>query len=397
MPSRRVFDELVRADARPSRHAESRFAFYNRAAGPVFDRIRDCVERWFQSYPPDGRADIRARLRSKSDDVFSGAFWELYQHETLTAMGFDVVPHPALASSSRRPDFLVRRPNGRGFYLESTITSPSREDRASNRHLGTIYDLLNDLPSPNFFLDVEVDRRGPRPASTKAIRRDLVAWLETLDPDDVEATSGGWIRQEPLRWDAEGWSIRFRAIPKSPGHRGRPGRAIGVSMDQPVRAVDTSSGLRGAIKEKAGRYGRLDRPYVIAILIEDQFVHGEDLVDALYGTVSYRINTSPDADPDPQPFRQLDGPWMSPNGPTNTRVSAVMTASNLSPPLIARIAPQVWHNPWAAQPMKDRLAWRSSQVQDGGLLVASEAETEPSELLRLPAEWPGPEQAFLNE
>jgi hypothetical protein len=391
-----VFDDVTRTDTRPSRHVESRFSFYNRVAGPVFDRIRDNLDARFRAYPADGHRDIRARLRSRADDAFSGAFWELYQYQTLTLMGYTVELHPRLVGTTRRPDFLVQRPGEQGFYLEATIASASRDERGSDRILGTIYDLLNELPTPNFFLEAEVKRRGQLPPATKQVRRDLVAWLATLDPDAIERARGGWLRHAPLLWEEAGWSILFRPIPKSPGHRGKPGRAIGVNMDDPVRIVDTSSGLRSAIKEKASRYGTLDRPYLIAVLIEDRFIHSEAVVAALYGTVSYRFDPSPDTRFDPQPFRRLDGPWMSPTGPTNTRISAVMTAMNLAPPLVTRIAPQVWHNPWASRPLVDRMAWQTTEVQDC-ILMDVEAELAPHELLVLPSDWPGPEDPFPND
>jgi hypothetical protein len=390
-----IFDGGTRNNSRPRLHGESRFAFYNRAAGPVFDRIRDCVDRWFERYPDDGHTDLRARLRSDSEDVFNAAFWELYQHETLTAMGFEVEPHPALPDTPRHPDFLVRQTGGLGFYLEATITTASERDRGSDRQLGTVYDLLNNLPTPNFFLHVEVERRGERSPATKSVRRTLVAWLETLDPDEVESAPGGWPAVEPLRWVAEGWSLLFRPIPKSRAHRGKAGRAIGVNMDKPMGFVDTTSGLRSAVREKAGRYGKLDRPYVIAVLNVDDFANPWDVIDALYGTVSYRFDPS-DAEHNPEPFRQLDGPWMSASGPINTRVSAVLTATNISPPLVARIAPHLWLNPWAARPLSDRLAWQTCRVQDG-ILVDDDADAEPFVLLNLPAEWPGPEEPFPRD
>jgi hypothetical protein len=396
MADPKVFDDVTRTDARPSRHVESRFGFYNRAAGPVFDRIRNSLDSWFRAYPADGQPDLRARLRSSADDAFSGAFWELYQHQTLTLMGYSVESHPKLAGTTRRPDFLVARPGDRGFYLEATIASPSRDERGSDRILGTIFDLLNELSTPNFFLEVEVKRRGPLPPSTKQVRRDLTAWLAALDPDEIERAPGGWLRHAPFSWEMAGWSIQFRPIPKSPGYRGKPSRAIGVNIDAPVRVVDTSSGLRDAIKGKAGRYGTLDRPYVIAVLIEDRYMDREAVVAALYGTVSYLFDSSPNATFDPRPFRQLDGPWMSPTGPTNTRVSAVLTAINLSPPLVTRIAPHVWHNPWAARPLVDRMNWATSRVEDG-VLVDADAELPLHELLALPPEWPGPEDPFPHD
>src|SRR2546423_5573065 len=109
-----IFDDVPRTNDRPSRHSESRSGFLNRAAGPVFDRIRALMEDWFERYPAAGRADLRARLRTDSSDAFSAAFWELYQHETLTRMGFDLTLHPEVPGTAKRPDFLARRQGEEG-------------------------------------------------------------------------------------------------------------------------------------------------------------------------------------------------------------------------------------------------------------------------------------------
>src|SRR6266849_3098445 len=119
-----IFDDVSRADGRPSRHSESRSGFLNRAAGLVFDRIRATLEDWYQHYPVAGRPDLRARVRSDSSDDFGGAFWELYQHETLTRMGFGVTLHPDRPGTTRNPDFLAQCPGEAGFYLEATLASP---------------------------------------------------------------------------------------------------------------------------------------------------------------------------------------------------------------------------------------------------------------------------------
>src|SRR5262249_43639839 len=155
---------------------------------------------------------------------------------------------------------------------------------------------------------------------------------------------------------------------KSREGRGKPGRAIGISADAPVRQIDTSGPTRRAIKEKAGRYGTMDRPYVIAIMNPDSFDVPGSIEDALFGTRSTQYDAGPRAAFAPRQVRLADGPWLSDKGPTNTRVSAVVTASNIAPSLVTRIAPRLWHNPWAARPMIDRLAWVTSRVVDGVLV-----------------------------
>jgi hypothetical protein len=390
-----IFDALTRTDRHPARHLDSTFKFYNRVAGPVWDRIRDNVESWFKDFPADGHADVRARLRSTSDEVFSGAFWELYLHQSLTRMGLEVVLHPEVPGTTKRPDFLVRRSGDPGFFLEATLASPSLEQRASQRRLSVIKDVVNDLATPNFFLGMNVQARGDADPGTTQLRHELLQWLDRLDPDALLADPDRYAMRHDmtLRWERAGWRIKFWPIPKSKACRGKPGRAIGVNTDVPVGRVDTSGPIRKAIKEKASRYGRLDRPYVIAVSILDSFNLPETVVDALYGSRSIQFDPRPDAEFEPKTIRLADGPWMSPNGPSNTRVSAAVTAFGVAPSSVGLVAPRLWQNPWAARPLTDRLAWTTSRVVEG-VLVDEPATLSGEELLGLPPDWPGPEPAF---
>jgi hypothetical protein len=366
----------------------------------VFDRIRALLEEWFQHYPTAARAELRARLRSESNDTFSGAFWELYQHETLTRMGFDLTVHPQVPGTTKHPDFLAQRNGDVGFYLEATLAAPSRDESAAAKRLGAIYDLVNNLDSPNFFLGLEVKKQGPSSPATVRLRRDLLMWLDNLDADVLIADylAQGTRHSRDHVWEEGGWRIDFTPIPKSPEHRAKPGRAIGMTSEG-ASYIDTKGGLRRAIKEKAGRYGLPDRPYIVAVLIEEDFTDDEDMVDALFGTVSYRMSMKADgALESAAPIRQRDGPWFAHAGPSNTRVSAVMTAINLQPPLVARRAPRLWLNPWALQPIVDSLGWRTTLVDAvAGTVADHPAAVAPQELLGLSAEWPGPEDPFPHD
>lgn len=390
-----LFDAITRTDDSPARHLEGRYRFLNRKAGVFFDRIRATMEEWWRRYPAEGRADLRGRLRSGSGDAFSGAFWELYQHESLIRQGYAVTLHPEVPGTSGRPDFLARKPGEVGFYLEATVATASRDKRASQMRLGAIYDVLNDLDTPNFFLDMEVEQEGVLPPATRRLRSELSAWLGTLDPDALIGQGLRYPDGPQYVWEEADWRVRFRPIPKSPEHRGKPGRAIGI-YDLGGGFIDTTSALRGAVAEKAGRYGKPDRPYVLAVLIEDNFVDNEDITNALFGRLAYRISQDPNREA--QLVRQRDGSWMGPNGPVNTRVSAVLTAVNLGPWSVAHLAPRLWVNPWASIPLIDALPWQASRLdQSTGALTEDASAAAPADLFGLPEDWPGPEDPFPRD
>jgi hypothetical protein len=312
-------------------------------------------------------------------------------------MGFDVSLHPDVLGTARRPDFLVRRPGERGFYLEATLAGPSVEEQAAEKRLAAVFDVLNNLNTPDVFLSVAVRRQGPTPPPTRQLRGELLAWLGTIDPDDLIDASGGYRSAHGYEyvWDEAGWKLRFQPIPKRPGRRGRPGRAIGLSTTG-LRWADSTSRLRQAVRTKGGRYGALDRPYALAVLISDYAVDEEDIVEALFGSVAYRV-TAEDTD-EAQPFRQRDGSWFSEGGPQYTRLSAVMTAVNLVPSSLTRIAPRVWLNPWATSPLADSLPWRTIAADPtSGVFDVQDATASPADLLGLPIEWPGPDDPFPRD
>jgi hypothetical protein len=390
-----LFDAVARTDESAARHLEGRYRFLNRKAGVFFDRIRATMEDWWRRYPAEGRADLRGRFRSGSDEAFSGAFWELYHHECLIRQGYEVTLHPEVPGTSGRPDFLARKPGDFGFYLEATVATTSHDKKAAEMRLGAIYDVLNDLDSPNFFLSVEVEQEGTLPPATKRLRSDLSSWLGTLDPDALIGQGLQYPDGPQHVWEEADWRVRFRPVPKSPERRGKPGRAIGI-YDAGGGFIDTTSALRRAIAEKAGRYGKPDRPYVLAVLIEAHFIDAEDVANSLFGTVAYRIFADPNREA--EPVRKPDGSWRGPSGPVNTRVSAVLTAVNLGPWSVPRLAPRLWLNPWASIPLADRLPWHVSRVDPAtGTLAEDPAAATPAEVFGLPEDWPGPEDPFPRD
>jgi hypothetical protein len=391
-----IFDDAPRADTSPARHAESRFTFLNRAAGPVFDRVRSLLEGWFVDYPETGRADVRSRLRSDDDRTFVGAFWEMYQAQALRGMGFTLSFHPDVPGTSKHPDFLVED-DGRAFYLETTVASTSNAERAADRRRGTLYDALNQIVSPNFFLGVEIESEGSLAPSTRRLRNELMAWLQSLDPDELMALGD----LEAVRdrhshlWEEAGWRVRIWPIAKSRGRRGKPGRTVGLYSPE-GGFVDSKGPIRRAVREKASRYGQLDLPYVVAVLVESTFIDEEDVLDALFGSVAVQIDVVDRARA--RTVRLRDGAWMARAGPTRTRVSAVLTAINLAPWSIARVRPRVWRNPWATHALSNDLGWAATLANPAtGEIEGTEATHTPSEMFRLPVDWPGPEDPFPGE
>lgn len=229
-----VFDDFARVDSAPATNAESTAAFLNRAAGAYWERIRALIEEWFSRLCPESEADVRARLRSPDNREFRAAFWELYCHEALLRLGYTVECHPDIGTGSRRPDYLGRR-DGTQLLLEATVAADPDAQVARERREAQVYDALNRLDSPNFFLFVEVGRAGPRSPSVARLRPRVEQWLDKLDPDELAqamAADDGYLiseRTPTYVWEEDGWLVTFKPIPKRPERRGQDGlRPIGM-------------------------------------------------------------------------------------------------------------------------------------------------------------------------
>lgn len=106
--------------------------------------------------------------------------------------------------------------------------------------------------------------------ASRSSKRDVVAplerWLGELDPDyPLEAERrGAPPRARVLEF--AGRRIRVEAMPLKPEHRGHAGQGILGNTGEGIGKLDDVSPILRKLKRKAHHYGKLDRPFVIALL-----------------------------------------------------------------------------------------------------------------------------------
>lgn len=381
-----MFDDIERRDSTPSRNGEDTFTFLNRVDQPFWAEVRRVLEDWFTRYPTEEAEQLREGFRSPLSSQHSAAWWELYLHELFTRLGYGITVHPELDDSSKRPDFELRQ-GARRLYVEAAVLFSG---------------IINDEPQlPPWFLDAvdEVDNgdfllgiadvadAGREQLKVSQITAPLEDWLGWLDPDVILAASerGADLPQYPF--SERGWEVVFEAWPLSPDARSAPGhRVLGI---EPAQAgyVDEIGQLRSKLKAKAGRYGRPEVPLVTAVLCEASFMKPEDIAQALYGRVAYRIPV--DRGELAVPFRQRDGFWVRGDGPQNRRVSAVLTAVQLHPANTPAVTPQLWLNPWADHPIEEDWPFPVGIVSETGDVTEPQGKVDMHTLLGLPTPWPG--------
>lgn len=352
-----VFDAGARADSLLAGHAESDFAFRNRAAGQMWDEVRALIDGWFRHLPDAARADVRGGLRSGDDRQFEGAFWELYLHESLRRAGCDITVHPEVAGSSRQPDFLASV-EGATFYPEAKSISAATGAPGDTARRQRVYDEVNKLDHPDFWVAIHFRSQGQTDPRGAQIRKELREWLDGLDPDETKFGSKFDDDREALVWKCSGWEIEFRPIRVSADSRGLPNKRLIGLYDSGTPFVSDDERLGKALAAKGSAYGDLPYPLVVAVNVNAFSAGNFDIMNALYGSLQYTFDT---ANPDfaAVPTRAPDGYWAAGSW-QHQHVAAVLVGRCITPESIARQSPTLWHHPQANPTVPCLPPWRQA-------------------------------------
>jgi hypothetical protein len=369
-----LFDNGRRTDASPARESESSFEFLNRVDSEVFERVRLTLEEWFASWPPEQRGDLRGRFRTGDSGSFLGAFWELYLHEVFRRQAFEIEVHPTITGSALRPDFLLKRTDG-CFYVEAKAVVMTGAQRSAERLEAAIIDTLNRLRSPAYTLEVEILGRGLRAPAIARHLRPIEDWLRGLEPSEVRERMNRWLEnwwsdEEDGLYSYEindsGWRIQLKPIAESPDLPAiTEARPIGVLIPfDDGGAIDDISPIRRGLKRKT-KYGMLDHPLVLGVLVDSPFVSNGDVESALFGTLAVQYTQRLKAEDVSWSrwVRRGDGFFRSVTGPRNKEVSAVLVAFKLRPWTVASAeygGLKLWHHPWASNPFRHEVPFASA-------------------------------------
>ncbi|HEY2293383.1 MAG TPA: hypothetical protein VGM86_21995 [Thermoanaerobaculia bacterium] len=323
--------------------------------------IRKLLDAWIAGYPEVGGTEILSRFRSGDDTLFLSAFFELYIYTLLSRLGYGMEVHPSVrAGGEKRPDFLLHGPDKERLYLEAILaTETSAADRARQSLRSMLVDILNDMESPNFFVNMKTKGLPNSAPSTVRLKRDLRLWLDSLDPDlCLEMLRRSDFDQLPeFEWEHDGWRVKFQAHPKSVNLRGKSNvRTIGIQQSG-IRRVDPAKALRKALKTKISRYGELEYPYVVAVNFTQPFADIIAVEEALFGTELMSMAEDQAGKVSLELERAGDGILIGNGKPRNTRLSAVLIAISLHPTTIASTDSSIflYHNPWAKRPYEGPL------------------------------------------
>jgi hypothetical protein len=128
-------------------------------------------------------------------------------------------------------------------------------------------------------------------------------------------------------------------------------------------------------------------------------MENRDIAQALFGRDAIQFGRGPAGRAEPQQIRQRNGFWMHESGPQNRRVAAVLTVVQLHPWNSPRVAPMLWLNPWAENPLGDHFPFTTATASEKGRVTYVERQADLPKIFGLSPSWPegGPSPANRSD
>lgn len=272
------------------------------------------LQNWALRQPDPERTQLLRHLEADEDEVVFSAELELFVGQVLHEQGLVFERHPRLGSSDRRPDFRVHRPDDEAsFILEARASVDLRVVRR-NHVMRSLRDRLDSVVGRQL-VHLVVDGQLTGHHSVNQIGNAIEKTVAQILEDDEEAH---------VAYDEEGCRITVEVL----AWQDEEGPILGGwQFGSVAHDVDTGPALKQAVEKKAGRYGELGCPFVVAVYAQrSMHLTRHSVLQALYGTPQWQFSDVPGEE-----LRFLgerysaDGVFTArgPTGPLRTRLSAV--------------------------------------------------------------------------
>jgi len=384
-----LFPETIRDNQQTIRASESHYGFLQRVDDSAFEQIRMLLNNWFARFAAmqesAATADLRGRFEAKQGGQFEAAFWELYLHEALARLGFEIGVHPE-SERGTRPDFDVC---GRGshFYLEAVTPSPGAFSDDGPGSVKTVIEYVNEAFDPRWRLSLKYVHAGTQTPRKTTVRRAVSEWLATLDWET--SWRGSLADSEHPRKEIRvgDWTVALTALPWPPENQNPdPKPMIIMGPGKSGSPERLGPAILPILTEKANKYGDLDAPLVVAAWVLNTFADEETMPLALFGRGF--DGRKPGVHPAglPPGGENRESLW-APRARNRGRASAVLAAERFGfgYPAITRAFPHLWINPWADRPLDAELPFPASVVsQDQTTTENRPPQISPSDFFGSP-------------
>lgn len=289
----KLFGNTIEYIDGPSSNNENSFNYYHKSNRVDMKIIRNTMEAWFSKYPEIEKNELK--IRFKKD--FDSAFFELFLYELFKKLGYEIIIHPELKNSTKRPDFLIIK-NGKQTYVEAKICFDKSEDEMALENLqNEFYDQLNKVKIKGFLLAIEevnfITKKQPRV-------KELIAKIENevakLDPVLISRSmkKHGFELCPKIEFENKDFNIIVKPIPLTESEKDTTSEnPIGMFPSEFFWGGGEDS-LRQSILKKSNRYGKFEIPYVICINALGKKTSGKtDIENLVWGSLQYTFSSNP--------------------------------------------------------------------------------------------------------
>lgn len=301
------------------------------SANPNVVEARNEVLRQLSYVPERHRANWEKRLKSKLDHSHLSVRLEIYLHHFFRERGWAIEIEPKLPNTRNSPDFLLTK-GQKSMMVEAKAVLGPESERQQDARLMQLTDDLSEKLNRTVLIHPVIDLPSSLP------NRHIAGEIER------KASEVELLQEFPIEGEHQGQPYLLEVtvlLEEKPTPHSDVGATIGQAFH-----VDIGHPVRRAIQDKAGKYGEIDIPFVIALWPNLPFHfpdEGDDII-ALCGDEEW-LPTSSDIIVQHRP-----------NGVfTLKREEGSYRYSHVSAVLICRPdtadVPKIYHNPFAKHPV----------------------------------------------
>ena len=317
----KLFEDKVRTFLGPANHNENSYDYFDRSARNDISVTRNMLNDWFSNYPASERKELKNSFKKKFDDCF----FELFLYQLFSNLGFTIEVHPALAHTSKKPDFLIKK-GDLEIYIEAKIVKDkSVEQEGIEKKINEFYDNFSKLDSKGFLLNLsQFNLKSSRQPSTKGIIRHIENEIDKYDPDEVTKVleEKGADAMPIITYENKDLEVEVKLIPVIPSARKIKKKPIGIYPFDTFWGGGEKS-LKESIRYKAKRYGKLEKPFIVCLNSLDIKTSGKiDVDNSIWGSLAWSWSTNPE-NRDEKWVREQNGVFLEKGEPKLENLSGI--------------------------------------------------------------------------
>ena len=265
-------DDFERTEGRKT-SGERMFEYLQRLDRPETKRICQWANEWFEEFPFNEKCKFENRIKSREDNEFIGALFEMQVHSILRRLDFSVEIEADFPGTKQKLDFLAHSLEGQSVYVEATVRGYGRGElyRHSNER-DAVEKVVKNIPFPHSNIWLEMEGVLLKTLGEKDVVKPFRELLERYSQEEVRRiySMRGSHYLPSAKFRERGWVLKGTLWPSSSASFG--GIVLGRAGSNSIEDFDCSTPFSEAVHEKAKKWRKMDFrgiPFLIAVNVCD--------------------------------------------------------------------------------------------------------------------------------